>query len=82
MNKKIRELAKEHICYYEERDGSITKHYEFDDADMEEFVQSIVDECAKCVIFGEISAEPPYDRVIPALLEQLADDMKNHFGIE
>ena len=45
------------------------------------FAELIVRECARCVTTGSYDAAPPYDKIIPVLLDELANGMKQHFGV-
>lgn len=78
MNERIRELALQSGAVpLVGHSGLIISNL-----NVEKFAELIIKECAKCITTGTYSADPPYDRIIPILLDVLTNNMMQHFGVE
>ena len=83
MNNLIRELVNQadiEVAHMECNRPRI--EFEIKQQWVEKFAELIVRECADYVTTGTYDATPPYDVLIPVLLNELAKGMKKHFGVE
>ena len=83
MNERIKELIKQAADQTSAAFSSSNfRQSEWESDFREKFAELIVQECAECVTTGTYDATPPYDVLIPVLLNELAKGMKKHFGVD
>jgi type III secretory pathway component EscU len=49
---------------------------------LQEFAELIVKECARCMTTPKIQAEWPHDVAVKIVIDTLAQDMCEHFGVK
>lgn len=69
-------------AYVEKNPAGIAGTSENLTAMVNHFAEQIVRECAKCITTPTIAAMPPDDRAIKAVIDVLARDMCEHFGVD
>ena len=74
MNERIKELEKQ--CWQSIQSEPYALF------DVKKFAELIVRECAKCMTTPKIQAEWPHDVAVKIIIDTLAQDMCEHFGVE
>lgn len=82
MNERIKELVAQAEDYASEHEEHWHDGPDWQELFNEKFAELIIKECAKCITTGTYSADPPYDRIIPVLLDVLTNNMIQYFGVE
>lgn len=84
MNERIKELAKEHYCRTEYDNGNVHECYEFSEAEIEKFVESIIQICTEQIAIerGTTQCYDDWDFGTRAGLSQAIETLNNYFGVE